>query len=130
MKLKIQKKEPRKWTDWSFDHLLGTLGAIVQPDTLGCMQACKGVVCIMVTQYSYCTCETPAFLFFLFSFLEKATPAQPAPVSRRIPFSGDSGGGKRVKCITLAHELLHAKPENSTVFFLSSPKWVKEKRQR
>lgn len=93
MKSNDTKKPRKQETDWSFDHLLGTLaGAFVLPecsdcaDTLECVRACEDVVCIMVTQYSYRTCETLPFLL-----LRKATLAQPSPMSRRIPFRGDSG---------------------------------------
>lgn len=73
----------------------------------------------MVTQYSYHTCESLPFFF-----LRKATPAQPAPVPRHIPFPGDSGGGERAKCITLPVSFSEPSLKRAQCF-LSSPKWVK-----
>lgn len=71
----------------------------------------------MVTQYSYRTCE-------LFFFLRKATLAQPAPMSRHIPFPGDSGGGERAKCITLLVSFFMPSLKRAQCF-LSGLKWVK-----
>lgn len=61
-----KKKNPKTVTDWSFDHLLGTLGPLFSLNAYTALThlsvwACKDVICIMVTQYNYCTCET-AFL--------------------------------------------------------------------
>lgn len=120
MKLKIQKKGAQK-TDrlelWSSAGNAGGHCSTWHTRVYAGMQGCRmyyGNTVQLLHMWD------SAFLSFSF-FLRKATPAQPTPVSRRIPFSGDSGGGKRVKCITLAHELLHARPGNSTVF----PVWPK-----
>lgn len=120
MKSNGRKREAQKTgTGWSFDHLLGTLGPLFCLNTLECVRACRDVACIMVTQYSSRTCETRPFFF-----LRKATPAQPAPVSRHIPFPGDSGGGERAKCITLLVSFFMPSLKRAQCF-LSSLKWVK-----
>lgn len=118
MKSNGTKREAQKTgTGWSFDHLLGTLGPLFCLNTLECVRACRDVACIMVTQHS--SSETLPFCF-----LRKATPAQPAPVSRHIPFPGDSGGGERAKCITLLVSFFMPSLKRAQCF-LSSLRWVK-----
>lgn len=63
--VKWYKKSPKTVTDWSFDHLLGTLGPLFSLNACTALThlsvwACKDVICF--TQYSYCTCETQLFL--------------------------------------------------------------------
>ncbi|CAB1460323.1 unnamed protein product [Pleuronectes platessa] len=70
-------------------------------------------------QRSYCTCETLPFFRLI-----KASAAHPAPVSRRIPFPGDSGGGEHIKCITPLVSLFMPSLKRAQCF-LSRPKWVK-----
>lgn len=99
---RYRKRSPENRGRLALWSSAGNAGAIVLPecldctDTLECVRACGAVICIMVTRHSQRTCDALPFFF-----LRKATPAKPAPVSRHIPFPGDSGGGERVKCITL-----------------------------
>lgn len=88
--------------------------------TLQSVHTCKHVESIIETQQNYCTCET-----VLPFFLRKSTPAQPAPISRRIPFPGDSGGGEEHnKCTTLLISLFMPSLKRAQRF-LSRPKWWK-----
>lgn len=124
MKSNNTKKSPKTVTDWSFDQLLGTPGPLFSLNASTALThlsvwACKDVICIMLTQCSYCTCET--LPFFL---LRKAALAQAAPKSRHIPFPGIVEKQSRDKWITLFVSFFTPSLKRAQCF-LSSPKWAK-----
>lgn len=113
-----KKREAQKTgADHSFDHLPGTLGPLF------CLNAWTALTHLMsYVLFSHRTatrtCETLPFFFH-----RKATAAQPASVSRHIPFPGDSGGGERLKCTTLLVNFFMPGLK-AAQRFLSKPKWV------
>lgn len=117
-KKKKRKRSPENGADWSFDHLPGTLGPLF---CLNAWTALTHSMSYVLFSHSAATrtCETLPFFF-----LRKAAAAQPAPVSRHIPFPGDSGGGERLKCTTLPVSVFMPGPESSRrVSCLSQSGW-------